>query len=240
MGFSKYIGSSLSLLPSIMHRLENLLVAIELKHSLCSSFPEASEVSAERVRPCHMFILCELIFLLNYVFRKKHVFSFILSFQCRYGKSSIDSCEIYQVLEALTTEKCQERLSLERLEVLGDSFLKFAIARHLFLMNDSFHEGDLTSRRSNVVNNSNLFKLATQHNLQVKHYHDMSFSLQYFLGVVASRTRLIFHPKGVDAYYKSNVTFGWVQFFWPVSFNEWFFQKNVSCEYLKGLEISFE
>ncbi|PPS05772.1 hypothetical protein GOBAR_AA14871 [Gossypium barbadense] len=102
IGFSKEIGSSLSLLPSIMHRLENLLVAIELKH----------------------------------------------------------------VLEALTTEKCQERFSLERLESLGDSFLKFAVARHLFLLHDALDEGELTRRRSNVVNNSNLFKLATRRNLQ--------------------------------------------------------------------------
>ncbi|XP_027329743.1 dicer-like protein 4 [Abrus precatorius] len=119
IGFSKDIGSSISLLPSIMHRLGNFLVAIELKDVLSSSFPEAAEISALRV------------------------------------------------LEALTTEKCQERFSLERLEVLGDAFLKFAVARHFFLMHDSFHEGDLTKRRSNVVNNSNLFKLAIKRNLQV-------------------------------------------------------------------------
>ncbi|KAF7839618.1 dicer-like protein 4 isoform X2 [Senna tora] len=119
VGFSKDIGSSVSLLPSIMHRLGNLLVAIELKHLLCSFFPEAAEVSAHRI------------------------------------------------LEALTTEKCQERFSLERLEVLGDAFLKFAVARHFFLLNDSLHEGDLTRKRSNVVNNSNLFKLAIRRNLQV-------------------------------------------------------------------------
>ncbi|RDY03580.1 Dicer-like protein 4, partial [Mucuna pruriens] len=119
IGFSKDIGSSISLLPSIMHRLGNFLVAIELKHVLSSSFPEASEISAHRV------------------------------------------------LEALTTEKCQECFSLERLEVLGDAFLKFAVARHFFLMHDSLHEGDLTKRRSNAVNNSNLFKLAIRRNLQV-------------------------------------------------------------------------
>ncbi|KAE8724485.1 Dicer-like protein 4 [Hibiscus syriacus] len=119
IGFSKDIGSSLSLLPSIMHRLENLLVAIELKHVFSGSFPEGAEVSAIRV------------------------------------------------LEALTTEKCQERFSLERLESLGDAFLKFAVGRHLFLLHDSLDEGQLTRRRSNAVNNSNLFKLATRRNLQV-------------------------------------------------------------------------
>ena len=50
LGFSKDIGSSISLLPSIMHRLENVLVAIELKNMLSASFPEGAEVTASRVR----------------------------------------------------------------------------------------------------------------------------------------------------------------------------------------------
>ncbi|XP_043720331.1 endoribonuclease Dicer homolog 4-like isoform X1 [Telopea speciosissima] len=119
IGFSKDIGSSVSLLPSIMHRLENLLVAIELKDMLSDSFPEGSKVTASRV------------------------------------------------LEALTTEKCSERFSLERLEVLGDAFLKYAVGRHLFLLYEALDEGELTRRRSNIVNNSHLYKLATRSNLQV-------------------------------------------------------------------------
>lgn len=55
VGFSKDIGSTLSLLPSLMHRMENLLVAIELKEVLSSSFPEASEIRADRVRCSHNF-----------------------------------------------------------------------------------------------------------------------------------------------------------------------------------------
>lgn len=50
IGFSKDIGSSLSLLPSIMHRLESFLVAIELKDKLVASFPEGAEITADRVR----------------------------------------------------------------------------------------------------------------------------------------------------------------------------------------------
>ncbi|CAN0901094.1 Dicer-like protein 4 [Linum grandiflorum] len=118
VGFSKDIGSSVSLLPSFMHRLENLLVAIELRCLLAASFPEGAEITANRV------------------------------------------------LEALTTENCQERLSLERLETLGDVFLKFAVGRCLFLLNDVLDEGELTNKRSNAVNNSNLFKLAINKNLQ--------------------------------------------------------------------------
>ncbi|URE34705.1 hypothetical protein MUK42_13295 [Musa troglodytarum] len=119
VGFSKDIGSTLSLLPSLMHRMENLLVAIELKEVLSSSFPEASEIRADRI------------------------------------------------LEALTTEKCLERLSLERFEVLGDSFLKYAVARHSFLTYEAYDEGQLTRRRSSIVNNSNLYELAIAKKLQV-------------------------------------------------------------------------
>ncbi|KAG9456245.1 hypothetical protein H6P81_000753 [Aristolochia fimbriata] len=117
--FSKEIGSTLSLLPSVMHRLENLLVAIELKDLLSASFSEGSKVSANRI------------------------------------------------LEALTTEKCSERFSLERLEVLGDAFLKYAVGRRLFLSYESQDEGQLTKKRSNIVNNLHLRQLAIENNLQV-------------------------------------------------------------------------
>ncbi|KAL0423451.1 UNVERIFIED_CONTAM: Endoribonuclease Dicer4, partial [Sesamum radiatum] len=50
IGFSKDIGSSLSLLPSILHRLESFLVAIELKEKLVASFPEGAEVTAQRAQ----------------------------------------------------------------------------------------------------------------------------------------------------------------------------------------------
>lgn len=131
IGFSKDIGSSLSLLPSIMHRLESLLVAIELKEKLSASFPEGLKLSVDRV------------------------------------------------LEALTTEKCNEKFSLERLEVLGDAFLKYAVGRHLFLLHSALDEGQLTRKRSNIVNNSNLIHLATLKNLQV-YIRDQSFEPSQF------------------------------------------------------------
>lgn len=66
-GFSKDIGSSLSLLPSIMHRLESLLVAIELRDKLAASFPQGAEVTADSVSlfgislSNHLIILDELV-----------------------------------------------------------------------------------------------------------------------------------------------------------------------------------
>lgn len=111
-GFSSPLASAVSLLPSMMHRLENLLVAIELKELLSASFPEGSQVTASRV------------------------------------------------LEAITTERCMEGFSLERLEVLGDAFLKYAVSRRLFLVYDKLDEGQLTKKRSNAIKNSNLYKRA--------------------------------------------------------------------------------
>lgn len=83
-------------------------------------------------------------------------------FRCSHNRDVL-----LQVLEALTTEKCLERFSLERFEVLGDSFLKYAVSRHLFLSNQAQDEGQLTNRRSSIVNNSHLYELAIKSNLQV-------------------------------------------------------------------------
>lgn len=74
---------------------------------------------------------------------------------------------MFQILEALTAEKCLERFSLERFEVLGDSFLKYIVGRHCFLSYEGLDEGQLTKRRSSFVNNSHLHELAIEKNLQV-------------------------------------------------------------------------
>jgi endoribonuclease Dicer len=76
--------------------------------------------------------------------------------------------DLFQILEALTTERCLERISLERFEVLGDAFLKYIVGRHNFISYEGLDEGQLTSRRSAVVNNSNLYELSIRRNLQVR------------------------------------------------------------------------
>lgn len=155
-GFSKHMGSSLSLLPSLMCRLENLLVAIELKDAMLSSFPEASHISASGI------------------------------------------------LEALTTEKCLERISLERLEVLGDAFLKYIVGRHNFISYEGLDEGQLTRRRSAIVNNSNLYELSIRRNLQV-YIRDQQFEPTQFFApgrpckvVCNADTEVSLHQKNID------------------------------------------
>ena len=102
-------------------------------------------------------------------------------------KYADNRCKIVsQILEAITTERCNEHFSLERLEVLGDAFLKFSVGRHLFLLHEALDEGQLTRKRSNLVNNSNLLKLATMRNVQVSQF--------YFLQLV---TTIYFIPYAV-------------------------------------------
>ncbi|KQJ83511.1 hypothetical protein BRADI_5g15337v3 [Brachypodium distachyon] len=155
-GFSKDMSSSLSLLPSLMCRLENFLVAIELKDLMLSSFPEASQISASAI------------------------------------------------LEAITTERCLERISLERFEVLGDAFLKYVVGRHNFMSYEGLDEGQLTRRRSDIVNNSNLHELSVKRNLQV-YIRDQQFEpTQFFaLGrpckvVCHADMEVSIHQKNID------------------------------------------
>ncbi|XP_020248629.1 endoribonuclease Dicer homolog 3a [Asparagus officinalis] len=108
---------SLYLLPSLMHRMESLMLACQLRREI--------------------------------------------AFQ------SSDSCiSSTLILEAITTLRCCEDFSLERLELLGDSVLKYALSCYLYLKFPEKHEGQLSSRRSYTVCNAMLHKLGVNRNLQ--------------------------------------------------------------------------
>lgn len=104
------------LLPSLIHRLESLMLASQLREEI--AFTTGSQISSSLI------------------------------------------------LEAITTLRCSESFSMERLELLGDSVLKYAVSCHLFLKYPKKHEGQLSARRSWVVCNSTLHKLGTDRSLQ--------------------------------------------------------------------------
>lgn len=56
---------------------------------------------------------------------------------------------------------------MERLELLGDSVLKYAVSNHLFLKYPKKHEGQLSAQRSWAVCNATLHKQGTDRQLQV-------------------------------------------------------------------------
>ncbi|KAK2645038.1 hypothetical protein Ddye_020233 [Dipteronia dyeriana] len=108
---------SLYLLPSLMQRLESLMLAAQLREEI-----------------------------------DRHSSNFHIS-------SSL-------ILEAVTTLRCCEIFSMERLELLGDSVLKYAVSCYHFLTYPEIHEGKLSAQRSLAVCNSTLHKLGTDRNLQ--------------------------------------------------------------------------
>ncbi|KAB1227316.1 hypothetical protein CJ030_MR1G000274 [Morella rubra] len=106
-----------SFVPSIMHRLESLLVAVNLK--------------------------------------KMHLDHCIQN----------DVIPISKVLEAITTNECQERFHLESLETLGDSFLKYAACQQLFKTYQNQREGELTAKKEKIISNEALFKFGCDRKL---------------------------------------------------------------------------
>jgi len=60
-----------------------------------------------------------------------------------------------QILQALTMSNANDGLNLERLETIGDSFLKYAITTYLFCTYENLHEGKLSHLRSKQVSRVN-------------------------------------------------------------------------------------
>ncbi|KAK4785139.1 hypothetical protein SAY86_001828 [Trapa natans] len=109
--------SSCYLLPSLLHRLESLMLASQLRGEI------------------------------NYQANNVNI-------------------PIYLILEAITTLRCNESFSMERLELLGDSVLKYTTSCHLFLKYPRKNEGQLTRLRSRVICNLNLHQLGTERKIQ--------------------------------------------------------------------------
>lgn len=63
------------------------------------------------------------------------------------------------ILQALTMSNANDFFSLERLETIGDSFLKYAITVYLYCSYPGIHEGKLSYLRSKQVSNYNLYRL---------------------------------------------------------------------------------
>ena len=69
------------------------------------------------------------------------------------------------LLQALTMSNANDFFSLERLETIGDSFLKYAITVYLYCTYPGIHEGKLSYLRSKQVSNYNLYRLGRKSRL---------------------------------------------------------------------------
>ena len=69
------------------------------------------------------------------------------------------------VLQALTTTHSGDAFNLERLEMLGDAFLKLAVSLHLYCHYHDKDEGKLTQRKIRQISNLALFRAAKKTSL---------------------------------------------------------------------------
>ena len=70
-----------------------------------------------------------------------------------------------QILQTLTLSKSSDGFNLERLEMLGDCFLKYAVTCYLYCKYEHQHEGQLSFLRSKKVSNRNLFRLGVYNDI---------------------------------------------------------------------------
>ncbi|XP_022665652.1 endoribonuclease Dicer-like isoform X2 [Varroa destructor] len=63
------------------------------------------------------------------------------------------------ILQALTMSNANDGVNLERLETVGDSFLKYAVTNYMYCAYPGVHEGKLSFLRSKQISNVNLYRL---------------------------------------------------------------------------------
>lgn len=73
--------------------------------------------------------------------------------------------ELRDILAALTTIKSHDTFNLERVECLGDSFLKFAASLYLYHKFPTLNEGQLTNIKCRLISNRNLYYAGERFNL---------------------------------------------------------------------------
>lgn len=85
-------------------------------------------------------------------------------FNVKFDPFKIEQTDLFgpdpsMILQALTMSNASDGINLERLETVGDSFLKYAVTAYLYCTYDKIHEGKLSHLRSKQISNYNLFRL---------------------------------------------------------------------------------
>lgn len=73
-----------------------------------------------------------------------------------------EQCDL---LAAITVASSADVFNMERLEVLGDSYLKFAVSLFLIQQHPTWHEGFLTACKGKIVSNRNLLYQGIERNI---------------------------------------------------------------------------
>lgn len=169
------------LLPSTLHRINHLLLADNLRSMLAHHLQieensnlqpiEIDEFCKKQTYKDDFSILNDSLWIehrkLNETREKNSSSSEDIS-DCQetiknYDKikmlenNKIKSINQKDILKALTTAAAGDVFSLEKVEILGDAFLKFSVSFYLFYKYPERHEGFLTATKNFIINNRNLY-----------------------------------------------------------------------------------
>ena len=160
--------------PSIIHRLVGFLLAEELAQSI-SSFTGIGATEVYEYR-CNLDIMREgepneMTQCSEPVFYWRDGGYIVDADTSNQLHSQVNTDGVMRgpsnslLLQSLTATSARDSFDLERLETLGDSFLKLAVSVSLFCCRGNDHEGKLTHSRVNRISNFNLSYLAKKKSL---------------------------------------------------------------------------
>lgn len=167
------------LLPSTLHRINHLLLADNLRSMLAQHVQiednfnlqpiEIDDFCKQQTYKDDFSILNDTLWLehrkYNEIRDKSSSSSESDNEECNKNYDKIRMLEnnkqksIHQkdILKALTTAAAGDVFSLEKVEILGDAFLKFSVSFYLFYKYPERHEGFLTATKNYIINNRNLY-----------------------------------------------------------------------------------
>lgn len=157
-------------LPSLLWRLECLLLIDSLRDKVTSAtgIGECGEsvlvVTKTNLRGYEDYG-CGLLKTQQISFGENHETEVRLLPDYHLSDSVVRGPDNGLLLQALMPKGAKDSINLERLETLGDSFLKLSTSVFLFCDRPIDHEGKLSISREHRVGNFNLYQLAKQRNI---------------------------------------------------------------------------
>lgn len=151
-----HLHQQLNLLPYILYMFESILNAYELRERMSCKLRISREVYEKHLLITDLTESSEQ--LLANMLRQSTVVN-----------ETTKSPSIMEILETLTTRQAKFPYDLERLEMLGDSFLKQAVSVYLFFKHPKAHEGTLSSKRKRCISNKNLCRIAKSKEVGIQH-----------------------------------------------------------------------
>ncbi|EGI69620.1 Endoribonuclease Dcr-1 [Acromyrmex echinatior] len=95
-----------------------------------------------------------------------------------------------EIVHALTTKLGSDMFNLERLETLGDSYLKFIVSLFLYHKFPTFNEGQLTALKGKMIGNRNLYYCGNKKGIPGRIKNDAFVPMSNFIPPAYS----VYHP----------------------------------------------